>query len=105
MAEFTLEKRDHCLALTLGGDLTANAVPRLQAALREAITPDVSEVAVDLAQTAMLDSSGIGLLIATGNSLSRRGGTIRVTHASPDILQLLQSMRLTGRLNVSGRPA
>ena len=47
----------------------------------------------------------IGFLIATSNSLSRRGGRIRVINVSADILQLLQGMRLTQRLNASGRAA
>jgi anti-anti-sigma factor len=59
----------------------------------------------DLGKTAMLDSSGIGLLIATCNSLERKKGKMRVLQASSDILRLLQSMRLAGRLNVSGREA
>ena len=51
----------------------------------------------------MLDPSGIGLLIAGPNSLSRLGGKFRVTNVSPDILRMFESMRLTVRLNVSGR--
>jgi anti-anti-sigma regulatory factor len=51
----------------------------------------------------MLDSSGMGLLIAAANSLAPGGGRIRVTNVSPDIFRLLQSMRLTTRLNVSAR--
>jgi hypothetical protein len=31
------------------------------------------------------------------------GGNVRVTNVCPDIFRLLQSMRLTARLNVSAR--
>ncbi len=103
MSEYTIEKRDHVLHLTLTADLTASVVPGLQAALRAALGADVTEVVADLLHTAMLDSSGIGLLIATSNALAKRGGRIRVVNVAPDILQLLQSMRLTARLNTSGR--
>ena len=58
---------------------------------------------IDLANAKMLDSSGMGLLIAAANSLAQMGGKVRVTNVSPDIFRLLQSMRLTLRLNVSGR--
>lgn len=103
MPEYTIEKRGHILHLTLMADLTASVVPGLQGALRAALGADVTEVVADLSQTAMLDSSGIGLLIATSNALAKRGGRIRVVNVAPDILQLLQSMRLTARLNTSGR--
>jgi anti-anti-sigma regulatory factor len=45
----------------------------------------------------------MGILIATANSLAPYGGKIRVTNVCPEIFRLLQSMRLTARLNVSER--
>jgi anti-anti-sigma regulatory factor len=51
----------------------------------------------------MLDSTGIGLLIAARNSIAAKGGTLRVQAVSQDIFKLLQNMRLVSRLNVSGR--
>ena len=61
------------------------------------------ELVFDMHSTAMLESSGIGLLIAAANSIARTGGALRVTNVGPDIFRLLQSMRLTTRLNVSGK--
>ncbi len=102
MSDYTIEKKGNCLQVTLTGDLTASVVPGLQSAMRDALVADVTEVIADLRNTAMLDSSGIGLLIATSNALSKRSGRIRVINVAPDILQLLQSMRLAARLNTSG---
>jgi anti-sigma B factor antagonist len=103
MANYTFEKNGKNCQVTMQGDLVASGVPDLQAALKSQLQPGVEEVVFDLGRTAMLDSSGIGLLIATSNSLSRQSGRVRVVNVSPDILQLLQSMRLTNRLNVTGR--
>lgn len=103
MANHTLEQKDRSWLVTLTGDLVAAGVPELKTALQTALAGGADEVVFDLAATTQLDSSGIGLLIATSNSLTRQQGRLRVVNASPDILQLLQSMRLTGRLNASGR--
>jgi len=83
--------------------LTAALVPELQAALKEMLSKGARELVFDLGSTAMLDSSGMGLLIAAANSLTPNGGKVRVTNVSTDIFRLLQSMRLTARLNVSAR--
>lgn len=96
---------DRVCTVALGGDLTASGVPALQAELKQHLTEATQELVFDLAHTTMLDSSGIGLLIAAANSLSRRNGRLRVINASADILQLFQSMRLVSRLNVTGRTA
>lgn len=103
MADYTIEQKNNCLHVTLAGDLTAGLVAKLQAAVREALGSEVKEVVADLRNTEMLDSSGIGFLIAVSNTLTQRGGRIQVTNVSPDIQQLLQSMRLAQRLNSSGR--
>ena len=85
------------------GDLTASNVPGVQAALKAELDRGVDELAFDLEQTKMVDSSGIGLLVAAHNSLARTQGKLRVRNVSPELLRLLQSMRLADRLNVTGK--
>ena len=100
---FRIDMRGQTCVVALESDLTAALVGTLQPAIKERLTGGVAEVEVDLARTTMLDSSGIGLLIATSNTLSRAGGRLQVVNVSKDIERLLQSMRLSGRLNVRGK--
>jgi anti-anti-sigma factor len=101
--EYVVDRRQTQVCVTLTGDLTAVVVPGLQADLRSVLEPGVTEVEFDLAGATLLDSSGIGLLIAAANSAGRLGGRLTVTRVSAEIFQLLQSMRLTARLNVTCR--
>ena len=103
MASFVIDHKDLQGSVQLMGDLTAVLVPDLQAGLKQVLQKGVRNLVFDLTSTRMLDSSGMGLLIAAANSLAQMGGKVRVTNVSPDIFRLLQSMRLTFRLNVSGR--
>jgi len=103
MADYTIECKEKQCMVVLQGNLTAPLIPDLQGALKNHLEKGIDEAVFDLGKTAMLDSSGIGLLIATCNSLGRKKGKMRVLNVSPDILRLLQSMRLVARLNVSGR--
>jgi serine/threonine-protein kinase RsbW len=103
MAAYVMEQKDLQGSVRLKGDLTAALVPDLQASLKEMLSKGARDLDFDLASTTMLDSSGMGLLIAAANSVAPNGGKVRVTNVCPDIFRLLQSMRLTSRLNVSGR--
>lgn len=103
MAAYFSEQKDQQGSVSLKGDLTAVLVPELQASLKEMMNNGARELVFDLTNTAMLDSSGMGLLIAAANSLAPLGGKVRVTNVCPDIFHLLQSMRLTARLNVCGK--
>ena len=103
MAAFVIDHKDLQGSVQLMGDLTAVMVPDLQAGLKQVLQKGARNLVFDLTSTRMLDSSGMGLLIAAANSLAAIGGKVSVTNVSPDIFRLLQSMRLTLRLNVSGR--
>ncbi len=103
MAAYRIERKDKQCLIQFQGDFTAPLIPDLQTALKTHLEDGVSEAVFDLGKADMLDSSGIGLLIATCNSLGRKHGKIRVLNVSPDIFRLLQSMRLADRFNVSGR--
>lgn len=91
------------VSVPIEGDLTASVVPELKAALGEALGSGALQVEFDLGKTTIIDSTGIGLLIATYNSLAKRGGSVQVVKASEDIFRLLQSMRLEKRLGVCKR--
>ena len=97
---YTVNRQDALCRVVLESDLTAALVPGLQAAVKHELAAGATDVEVDLGKAAMLDSSGIGLLIAVSNALNRLGGRIRVVNVSRDIGRLLQTMRLTNRLDV-----
>lgn len=103
MTDFQITRDGAQARVKLGMRLTAAVAPALHPALRQEIAAGVREVIFDLSDTASLDSTGIGLLIATNNSLALAQGTVRMVNVSPDILKLLRSMRLVERLHVSGK--
>ncbi len=104
MSSYRMEHTDQGCRVTIDGALTAVLVPELQQTLKQELEGGTQNLTVDLAATHMVDSSGIGLLIAASNSLSRKSGQLAVVNVSPDILRLFRSMRLLPRLNASGRP-
>ena len=103
MTEFELKQEGSTARLELQGDLTAASVPEIKSTLLRLLEAGVMEVEFDFEKTVAIDSTGIGLLIAAYNSLSKKGGIVRVVRASEDIYRLLQSMRLEKRLSVSTR--
>jgi anti-anti-sigma factor len=102
MTDFEISRDGGQARVTLREKLTAAEIPALQPALKQEIGAGVCQIVFDLARTASLDSTGIGLLIAANNSLLAVKGAIRLVNVSPEILKLLQSMRLVDRLHATG---
>lgn len=101
MSQFEIVRDGTQAMVALRDKLTAADVSELQPALKDEIAAGVREIVLDLAQTVSIDSMGIGLLIATNNSLGAVQGQIRMLNVSPDIFALLRSMRLIDRLQVT----
>jgi anti-sigma B factor antagonist len=85
-----------------GDSIVAASIPELRSKMREIVAEGVQELVIDLADVHMVDSSGIGLLISAFNSLRRVGGRLALIHASAELLELFQTMRMHQHFSVSG---
>jgi anti-anti-sigma factor len=85
-----------------GDTIVAATIPELRTQMRAIVEAGVRELVIDLAAVRMVDSSGLGLLIAAHNSLRKMGGQLAVIHASTDLLELFRSMRMHQHFSVTG---
>lgn len=90
------------VVLEVGEAVSASRVGELRETFKSAIGGSTKELVLDCARLTVLDSLGIGLLVATHNSLARNGGRLALVHASPEILELLRIMRLDRHFRVTG---
>jgi anti-anti-sigma factor len=102
MTNKTISSEPDTATLQPEGDLVAAKLPLLRSRLRAMVDLGVRHLTLDLVLTKMVDSAGIGLLIAAHNSLKKAGGELTVTHASKEILELFRTMRIQQHFNVSG---
>lgn len=102
MTEPIITQEQEKTVIQPAGDLVAANVPELRAVLRNTVSAGARDVVLDLRNTAMVDSSGLGLVIGIYNSLEKVAGRLAVIHASRDVLQLFQTMRMHQRFAISG---
>lgn len=75
-------------------DIVSTMVDEFKLELKNIIDKGVNDVTLDLSNVEMMDSIGMGLLIAAYNSLRQRNGTLKLVNVRDDILGLLRTMRL-----------
>ena len=102
MTEATVIQEANRVVVRPPGDVVAASVPALRTTMRGVVSNGARELVVDLANVAMVDSTGIGLLISAHNSLHKLGGRLAVIHASSEILDLFRTMRIHQHFSVSG---
>jgi anti-anti-sigma factor len=77
-----------------GRDIVSSMVGEFRAELKAIVDKQDVLLTVDLEGVRMIDSMGLGVLIATHNSLVKRDAGLELINISGDILLLLKNMRL-----------
>jgi anti-sigma B factor antagonist len=80
--------------------LTLATAQSLRPQLQQHVNDGAREVVIDLSGCSVVDSSGLGLLVATHNSLAQVGGRLVVSGVSTEILNLLRITRLDKHFTV-----
>lgn len=81
-------------------DIVAPVADDLRQELRSLLQDGVTHIDIDMENVDLVDSIGIGLLIATHNSLAEGKGALRLTNVNQDIASLLGKMRLDKHFHV-----
>lgn len=75
-------------------DLVASTVSGIREVVKNMINSGVRILEFDMKQVEVVDSSGIGLLVAIYNSLTRLNGKLIIRNISQNNLELFKALRL-----------
>ena len=102
MSAFTIDEsaREGTVELALGGDLDMSATFALEPVLDRVLAGDPRELVLDLGGVDFVDSSGLGLLIATHERSDRAEVELAITGAGPEVQRLFHVSGLDGVLPV-----
>lgn len=83
-----------------GKDIVASVVEDLKTKLLGLVNQEIKEITVDFKGVEMVDSVGLGVLIATHNSMEKKGGILKIKNVSENIYNLFKTMRLDQHFEV-----
>jgi len=98
MSEVTRE--NEAATIRPESDVVASMASEFKAELKELLEQGIRQLTIDLGDVEMVDSVGLGVFIATHNSLHKVGGSLTVSHVSTDIAMLFRTMRLDRHFTV-----
>ena len=83
-----------------GEDVVASMADAFKGELLSAVDSSEGTLIIDLDGVNMVDSVGIGVIIAVYNSLSQANRQLKVVNVAQDIFGLFSTMRLNRRFTV-----
>ncbi len=91
------EKKIYILPKT---DLTASTAKTFKDELISQIEKYPVELVIDLSDVKMIDSTGLGVIIAAFNSLKKNDGTLIIENASKEVHNIFITMRLDKHFSI-----
>ncbi|MBN2810074.1 MAG: STAS domain-containing protein [Deltaproteobacteria bacterium] len=95
----TTNHGDHT-TITLEGDFTSDLLNDFRSAIQQEIQSGCTSFTVDFKDTVIIDSMGIGCLVATYNTLKQKGGDIQLSNVPENLRDVFQVMRLDRILSI-----
>ena len=93
-----IEQRDNTLSIGGLRELTAANAETVRVMACAAVTPDLETIVLDLSETTMMDSFGLGVITTiykTASDCSRNGSpSVRLLNPQPPVQQVLELTRL-----------
>ncbi len=97
-----IERKDGVVTIKPGIDIVSSKCEDLKTEFFDIISSGEKKIVIDLSGTEMIDSSGLGLLISTRNTLLDAGGSeVEIVNITSDIMQLFKVMRLDNHFTLT----
>lgn len=93
--------KEGLVRLLLETNVSAQNVQTLREMFKQRLQDGARSMELDFSQVESIDSVGIGLLVATHNSLAKVGGSLSLVNVGQDIYQLLTLMRLDKHFSIA----
>lgn len=94
---------ENSITAKLKGKLIAGNLDDFRVKLKELIKNSPESVTLDMSDVNFIDSTGIGFLAATYNSLAKSGGTLRIIGLSEEMYDFFISLRLNAYFKIEKR--
>jgi len=86
------------------GDLVASTIEIFRKDVRSVLRNSPRFLVLDLSHVRMVDSVGLGVLIAAHNALRKKGVKLAVANVSKEILDLFMAMQLDRHFEIGKAP-
>lgn len=97
----TLEQQDGATVLHVRGELDALSCPELRPVLDALVARGKSVITVDLSELRLIDSSGVGALVALYKRVRANGGQVKFVGVTAQPLVIFKLLRLDRALELS----
>ena len=98
-----MQEEENQVFLEIDQNIVSASAKEIKEQLKQSIPKEKGTLVVDLGQVEQVDSIGVGVLIATFNSLNREGKGFKLVNVDENLYNLFQVMRLNKHFEIEGK--
>ena len=99
---FTVGRENDVAVFSMKGELTVGNRQELKRGVLDAVANGERKILIDFANTAYIDSSGLGVLVSLSKQIRESGGELRLATLNEDLATLFELTRLDTLFNIAG---
>lgn len=99
--ELNISGNEKKMTVRITGPLVAESCAALREHVLELSRSGRNHIEINLAETPLVDTAGMGTLLLLRASVNRRGGELKVLDPRPELLETLKAMRIAETLGLA----
>ncbi|WP_457571449.1 STAS domain-containing protein [Desulfovulcanus sp.] len=93
---------DEKAVLVVEQDIVSTYVDDLKEKLKSVLADNPSQLVLDLSKVEYVDSIGLGIIIATFNTLKKHDASLKLINLNSNLLELFRTMQLDKHMEIEG---
>ena len=86
--------------IVLEKNLIVSYLEEIEKKVKDEIGKKIDQLTIDFSKSAVVDSSGIGLLVKIHNTLKKTNGTLKIVGLQDDVKKMLMMMNLNRHFEI-----
>lgn len=96
-----IERKSNGVCIKFQIDITGSSLPRFKDRVKD-VCQNTKNMELDFQNVEMVDSMGIGFIVAVCNSMKKNNGVLKIINISSELLDLFTSMHLNQHIELAG---
>ncbi|MDG1417530.1 MAG: STAS domain-containing protein [Maricaulis sp.] len=92
--DYTIDTSDNCATVKIQGVLTFDDHEKFKGVVQSISTEQAEEIVINLAETKMIDSAGIGMLLLANDKAMKAGKTVKLAGVSGHVAKVVELSKI-----------
>ena len=98
--DYRIDTSGNCATIKIQGVLTFDDHEKFKGVVKSITTEDAKEIVINLSETKMIDSAGIGMLLLANDRAKKVGKTVKLSGVSGHVAKVVELSKIDQLISI-----